>query len=90
MKESIINPFEHTANGEMGIITSITSPVIAKGRFYGVVGIDMQLDFLQTKADKLDVYDKTGKMVVISNNGTLCASAAPLPAYLCRVLGVAW
>ena len=73
MKESILDPFEHPVKGESALITTISAPVIANDRFFGIVGVDMQLDFLQATADKLDIYDKTGTMVVISNNGTLAA-----------------
>ncbi|MCP4405223.1 MAG: HAMP domain-containing protein, partial [bacterium] len=40
-------------------------------QFYGVVGIDLRLDFLQTMVDALDIYDTSGEMMVISHNGTL-------------------
>ncbi len=71
LKETILDPFEHPVKGESALITTIAAPVIANGKFYGIVGVDMQVDFLQATADKLDIYDKTGEMVVISNNGTL-------------------
>ena len=71
MNESILDPFEKTVAGEKIVITSLTAPIIANGRFYGVVGVDISLDFMQTMADKLDIYDNSGKMMIVSNNGTL-------------------
>ncbi|MDM8548873.1 methyl-accepting chemotaxis protein [Desulfobacterales bacterium HSG2] len=71
MKECVLDPFEHPVRGEEMLIVTLTAPVIANERFHGVVGIDLRLDFLQTMADNLDIYDKSGKMMVISNNGIL-------------------
>lgn len=50
---------------------SIVVPVLANGQFYGIVGIDMTLDTIQSTADRLDIYGGTGEMVVISHQGTL-------------------
>lgn len=73
MKECLLDPFEHPVRDEVMLITTLTEPVITNGKFHGVVGIDLRLDFLQTMADNLDIYDKSGKMMVISNNGTLAS-----------------
>ncbi len=71
LQESILDPFTHSVEGADMVITTVSAPIIANGQFYGVVGIDIRLDFLQTMADALDIYDRSGKMLVISHNGTL-------------------
>jgi methyl-accepting chemotaxis protein len=71
MKACIIDPFEHPVEGKETLITTLTAPIIANGKFYGVVGVDLKLDFIRTMADDPDIYDKSGKMMLISNNGTL-------------------
>lgn len=71
MKEYIIDPFGHPVEGKETLVTTLTAPIVANGQFYGVVGVDLKLDFIQTMADDPDIHDKSGKMMVVSNNGTL-------------------
>ncbi len=71
LREYITNPFEDLIEGKKTVITTVAAPIIANEQFYGVVGIDMRLDFIQTMADTLDIYKTTGTMSVISHNGTL-------------------
>jgi len=71
MKESILEPFTKTFAGENKLITTISVPIIANDQFYGVVGIDISLEFMQAMADDLNIYDHTGKMMIISNNGII-------------------
>ncbi len=71
MKEYILDPFRHLVIDKNVMITSLAAPIIANGQFYGVVGVDIRLDFIQSMADNLDIYGRSGKLKVISNNGKL-------------------
>lgn len=71
LKECILDPFRYLVIDRNTMITSIAAPIIANGRFHGVVGVDIRLDFIQSMADNLDIYNSSGKMIVISNNGKL-------------------
>jgi len=71
MKEIILDPFRHQVIDKNVMITSLAAPIISNGQFYGVVGVDIRLDFIQSMADNLDIYNRSGKMIVISNNGKL-------------------
>jgi len=71
MKDYILDPFRHLVIDKNVMITSLTAPIIANGQFYGVVGVDIRLDFIQSMADNLDIYGRSGKLKVISNNGKL-------------------
>ncbi len=71
LQESILDPFTHSVEGAEMVITTVSEPIIANEQFYGVVGIDIRLDFLQAMADALDIYNTSGKMMVLSHNSTL-------------------
>ena len=70
-KEGLMEPFMHSVEGRDAVITTLVAPILAAGEFYGVIGIDLELDFVQEIADGLDIYDRSGTMMVISNNGIL-------------------
>jgi len=53
---------------------SLLSPVLVKGTFHGVVGVDMRLGFLQELANAINIYQRSGAMTVISHDGTVCAA----------------
>jgi hypothetical protein len=46
-------------------------PFIADGQFYGVAGVDLDLECLQKLADEMNIYDGSGKLVLRSSHGTL-------------------
>ncbi len=72
LHEYVLDPsFKHPVEDGKTLTATVAAPIIANGQFYGVVGIDVRLDFLQTMADTLDIYDKSGTMMVMSSNGTL-------------------
>ena len=71
LQDVILDPFTHAVEGADMVITTVSAPIVANEQFYGVVGIDIRLDFLQAMADALDIYDGAGEMMVISHNGML-------------------
>lgn len=78
MVECIIDPFKYSVAGREVLLTSLVAPIISDGRFVGIGGVDISLDFLQEFTDKLDIYDSTGKMFLLSHNGTIAgATGAP-------------
>ncbi|MDY7080474.1 MAG: cache domain-containing protein, partial [Chloroflexota bacterium] len=70
-RECIIDPHIYSVQGKDVLVTSIVVPITIEGTFYGVAGVDLALDFIQDLADEANIQDRTGKLVVISNNGTL-------------------
>jgi methyl-accepting chemotaxis protein len=69
--ECIIDPMLYPVQDEEVLMASLTVPILARGRFYGIVGVDIHLDFLQNLADAADIYGGEGRLSLISNNGTL-------------------
>ncbi|HMR63034.1 MAG TPA: methyl-accepting chemotaxis protein [Anaerolineae bacterium] len=70
-QEAIIDPYLYSVAGDEILMTSLVVPIMVEGQFYGITGIDVQADFLQTLADQLDLYGKSASMVLISHNGLI-------------------
>ncbi len=76
--ECIIDPFRYTVQGKDVLLTSLVAPILVNGEFKGIAGVDIGLDFLQKLSDDFNMYDKTGMLVLISNDGTVAgATGAP-------------
>ncbi|QTA84309.1 Methyl-accepting chemotaxis protein domain-containing protein, double Cache domain-containing [Desulfonema magnum] len=68
-KAYVSEPFVRSDRGRKALITSVTVPVMAEGKFCGVVGMDLRLTFIQKMSDSVN----SGTMAVISNKGLLVA-----------------
>ena len=73
-KESVIEPYSYLVGSKNFIMTSFIKPIVVDGKFYGISGVDITLDFLQQWADKVDIYNKSGKVEIISHTGIIAAS----------------
>jgi methyl-accepting chemotaxis protein len=71
MNECITNPYWFNVEGKNIFMVTVASPVIDNNKFYGIISADFELDFIQNFADKVDIFDKTGVVSIISNNGSL-------------------
>ncbi len=70
--ECLIDPRIYPVHGQPTLMTSLVVPVMVGTTFYGIAGIDLQLDFLQAISDDVEgLYDGAAKIVIISHNGTL-------------------
>ncbi len=72
-KETVLDPYLYPINGQDVLLTSLIVPIMVDGKFFGITGVDLPLTFLQKMADQLDVYNKSGVLILYSNNGTLSA-----------------
>ena len=70
-EDTIMSPFVYSIEGKNVLMTSIVVPIVVDDIFYGIVGIDLSLDFLQSLTDSVDIYDKTGELHLISNDGII-------------------
>ena len=71
LQESLIDPYVYTIDGKDVLLTSLVVPIVVDGKFYGIAGVDFSLQFLQTVADRVDLFDGQAELVLISHNGTL-------------------
>ncbi len=69
--ECVINPYIYPVQGKDVLLTSLVVPIVHNNKFYGIAGVDFGLEFLQKLADDVNIYEKTGKLVLVSNNGTI-------------------
>ena len=71
-EECIIDPYTYPIQGKDVLITSLTVPIIVNDVFYGIVGTDLSLEFLQQITEKTDdLLGKEIKIALISNKGIL-------------------
>ncbi len=67
--ETLLAPYLYTVSGVEMLLVSAIIPVIYKGEFLGVIGVDYKLDTLQKKVTETTVL-KTGYTELLANNGT--------------------
>lgn len=72
-KEVILEPYIYKVNGVDTLITTLTVPIIVDGKFLGVTGVDISLDFFQKLVTKINIYDGAGKIFIFSNSGIVAA-----------------
>lgn len=65
------DPAVWEVQGEQVLMTSITVPIIDKGRFYGVTGVDYSMAFMQQLSESLDssLFNGAGSVSIISYRG---------------------
>lgn len=70
----IIDPYFYPVAGKDVLMSSFSVPILKNGRFIGIVGIDISLDYFQKNILTLNKKDSIYKLSIISNNGTIVAS----------------
>lgn len=71
-KLTIIPPYRDMDTPEKTLMSSMTMPIMDKGRPLGVVGIDIELEFLQGLIRKITPYE-TGYAMLVSDKGAIIA-----------------
>jgi methyl-accepting chemotaxis protein len=76
-KESVLDPFPYIVQGKQDWLTTISVPILVDGRFLGVAGTDLRLNFLQDLALKVSnsLYEGKGEILIISNAGLIVADS---------------
>lgn len=72
--ECLLDPYIDRAEGQDVLQTSVTTPILHNDIVYGVMGLDLRLDFLQEFANKVDLYDHSAQLIVLGNDGTVAAA----------------
>jgi methyl-accepting chemotaxis protein len=87
--DCILDPYFYEIDGEDILFTTLVVPVIVDGRFRGMTGVDVPVEFLQSLADEVEIYNGQAQIAIVSNNGTLTGvshhpelSGQTLDAYL--------
>ena len=71
LQETIIDPYLYPIEGVDVLLTSLIVPIVKEGRFYGIAGVDLRVDYLQTLTEQSASGEDNLSMIVISNNGTV-------------------
>lgn len=72
-RDYIVDPFTHPVKGHDEVIVAVAVPIIVEGKFFGVVGLDLDMTSLQTMVNGVNLYDGSAVMRIISSNGTLAS-----------------
>ena len=74
-KECTIEPYIYPVQGKPTLMTSLVVPIMVGDTHYGLAGVDLSLDFLESLVDNQDIFHKTGKIFIISNKGIVAAAS---------------
>jgi methyl-accepting chemotaxis protein len=69
----LLEPYFDDFEGEQVLMTSVIAPVNIDGKFMGVVGADIAMDFLQTKVNTMP-ENSGSMMVIITPEGEIAAA----------------
>lgn len=69
-KEMILDPYSEQIGGKDVMMTSLVVPIKENGAVVGVIGLDIELEYLQNMMDQFKLYT-TGFAHIYSNQGTI-------------------
>ncbi|MEB0046134.1 MULTISPECIES: methyl-accepting chemotaxis protein [unclassified Pseudomonas] len=77
LKESVLDPIPYVVQGKNVWLTTLSVPIVADGKFYGVVGADFDIDFIQKLSEQMsaDLYGGKGSVTIMSNQGLVVADS---------------
>lgn len=75
LKPCVGDPAPYEMNGKTSLLSSFNAPIIIEGKFHGIVGADISVDFIQQLLSDANtqLYGGVGQIALISNNGRLAA-----------------
>lgn len=76
-KESVLDPIPYVVQGKNVWLTTLSVPITANGKFYGVVGADFDISFIQKLSEQMsaDLYGGKGTVSILSNQGLVVADS---------------
>jgi len=74
-KGELIEPYLETMQDPPVLMASVSLPIMMGNSFAGIVAIDVALTDIEKIADNLDLYEGTGKMVVLSHEGLVAGAS---------------
>ncbi|ROO42465.1 chemotaxis protein [Pseudomonas sp. AF76] len=77
LKESVLDPIPYVVQGKNVWLTTLSVPIVANGKFYGVVGADFDIAFIQKLSEQMsaELYDGKGTVTILSNQGLVVADS---------------
>ena len=74
-KESILEPYYYEVQGEDVLMISLVAPIIIKGAFSGIAGVDISLKKIQQYVESHNPYPGKGTVMLITSGGLVAGSA---------------
>ncbi len=74
LREYVVEPMNYPVEGKPVLQASVEVPIVVKGQFLGLVGADFRLDFLQQLAEKMNLYEHAGKLLLLSHQGIVAGA----------------
>ncbi len=76
-KESVLDPIPYTIQGKRDWLATVPAPIQLNGKFLGVAGTDLRLNFLQELANMVNknLYNGKGDVTIISYRGIIVANS---------------
>ena len=76
-KECVIDPYTYTIRDKKVWMMSLVAPILADNVFYGIAGVDLRVDFIQSLIDAAnkEFYSGEGRISVVSYNGIIAAAS---------------
>ncbi|MDE1463890.1 methyl-accepting chemotaxis protein [Spartinivicinus poritis] len=77
-RECIIDPASYDIQGTQTLLTSFVVPIVVKGQFVGMTGIDYSMNFLQEMSLglKKSIYEAKSQVSILSSLGIVAASTS--------------
>ncbi|OEC35410.1 methyl-accepting chemotaxis protein [Pseudomonas cuatrocienegasensis] len=77
LTESVLDPLPYVVQGKNVWLTTLSVPIVANGKFYGVVGADFDISFIQKLSEQMstELYDGKGSVSILSNQGLIVADS---------------
>ena len=74
-KACVIDPAPYRVGSTMTMLASFIEPIMIEGKFQGIVGADLSVNFIQDMLVAADgkLYDGAGEMALLSSNNRLVA-----------------
>ncbi len=72
--EVITEAYPYEINGKEVLMTSLAVPIIVKDKFLGIAGVDIALDYMQTRVENIDRYNGAMDVTVFTHGGMIAGS----------------
>ncbi len=67
----LTEPYFYDVQGVKVQMASLVIPLLKDGKFLGIVGVDLSLDFLQGLSDQSELVSKGGTLMIVTHGGML-------------------
>ncbi|KTB78519.1 chemotaxis protein [Pseudomonas syringae pv. syringae PD2774] len=77
LKEGVLDPIPYVVQGNKVWLATLSVPIVANGTFYGVVGADFDIAFIQKLSEQMstELYGGKGSVTILSNQGLVVADS---------------